>query len=84
MKDFYWILLNFLEPAVSTTSKFHAIRSHVFRILDFVDGAMETWRLLGSDPSEAKGIVQVFASVPSDLTLRCFTELPPNPSNPNE
>jgi hypothetical protein len=33
-----------------------------FRILELTDRVMENWKMLGSDPTEAKEIVQVHLS----------------------
>lgn len=47
-------------PAGSINQRYPSdVPPHVCRLLDFVDGAMENWRLLGSDPSEANDMVQV-------------------------
>ena len=50
-----------LERVVQINGIFHSLTCLTTSVLEFVDRAMENWRLLGSDPKDAKGLVQVLS-----------------------
>ena len=59
-------------PRAGSTNEryFHSLDCFDSSILEFVDRAMENWRLQGSDPIDAKGLVQVLPFSHSMLTIR--------------
>lgn len=50
---------NLYESALFDATKFPRAGSTNEKLLQFVDGAVENWRLLGSDPTVAKNLVQI-------------------------
>ena len=72
---------DFLQLEVQIKGKPQFDLADRYRILDFVDGAMDNWRLLGSDPSEAKGIVQVSIPLFTSFDRRCYIEPRQKPFN---
>ena len=59
-------------PRAGSTNEryFHSLDCFDSSILEFVDGAMENWRLQGSDPVDAKVLVQVLHFSNAILTIR--------------
>jgi hypothetical protein len=57
MNLFWWIRLTFLvqEARIRGTSIHNLL---TLRTLEFVERAVDNWRLLGSDPTDAKVLVQ--------------------------
>lgn len=72
MKEELWEIQSKYEAVLNDSAAFpragstnerycHSLDYSDGRILEFVDRAMENWRLQGSDPIDAKGLVQVLS-----------------------
>ncbi len=61
-----------LERVVQINGIFPFVDCLTRSILEFVDRAMENWRLQGSDPNDAKGLVQVLSPLNSMLTIQAL------------